>query len=138
MVCRCVMETSPRGFPSLVSPPPLPAVYKSLSIKYCLEGPFSAHPYSGTPCQAKDCKLSREKRENGQQAGAPTIYQPNTVVGHSFQQCSGSLGRQCSQSFLATESTVQQEFPLLGCRIPEVGRQSRGESLSFLILWFQN
>lgn len=68
----------------------------------------------------------------GSRQGCPSFIH-QTAGGHSLQQCSGRLGRQCSQQVLAVESAVLQEFPLLGCGILEVGKQSRGESLSFLI-----
>lgn len=68
----------------------------------------------------------------GSRQGCPSfINQMQRSV--TFQLRSHRLGRQCSQCFLAMESTVQEQSPLFSCPLPTRGEEteSRGESLFF-------
>lgn len=138
VVCWCVMETSPRGLSPLTSPLPL---QQSINhwVLILSRGPFSPHPYSGAPQQAKGCKLSKEKRRLGSRQGCPSfINQTQQLVALSSSALAGWAASAASV-FCQNGEHSPARVPLIWLPHPR-SRESRHESFSFLFWfwWVQN
>ena len=135
MVCWCIMETSPRGFPCLTSPPPLPAAYKSLRIKYCLEDPSLPPLFWGSlPGRRLQTKQGEKKRMGSRQGCPSFINQMQRSVALSSSSLAGWAG--------STASVLCQNGEHSPARVPLIWlshpgrRESRGEPLSFFWFWW--